>query len=362
MIGPAPGPAGGKAGHVSGRGRDRRDPGAASTELLRERLARLLARHRPGARIVDVGRSPGRYRSSWWLEDLRVTLEGDTVVEMVFKDLGRPTPGSSADRTKPRRVVDPGREPWVYRSVLEPLRSGAPSCWGSVSWPGHGRHWLFLERIAGVPLVEVGEPEAWEAAAAWLGRFHVTVGRGPASPGPLLRHDAWLHHWWYRRAVTWARETPGAGEDGDGRGALAATLRRIQRTHAAAVEEVADAPRTLIHGEFYPSNVLLEEGRIRPVDWEMAGIGPALIDLAALTSGSWTPEERAGMALAYRNAVLRAGAPVQPLDAFLRTLTACRLLLAVQWLGWGRSWEPPPEHRQDWLQEAVRCVEALEES
>jgi aminoglycoside phosphotransferase (APT) family kinase protein len=132
------------------------------------------------------------------------------------------------------------------------------------------------------------------------------------------------------------------------------------------VKEIAGRPGTLIHGEFYPSNVLVQERwgerHIRPVDWEMAGVGPPLLDLAALTSGEWDTRARTAMALAYRDAALQAGALMEPMDRFLRTLTACRLLLAVQWLGWGRGWEPPPHHRQNWLAEASRCAEELEEA
>jgi hypothetical protein len=46
-------------------------------------------------------------------------------------------------------------------------------------------------------------------------------------------------------------------------------------------------------------------------------------------------------------------------DAFRRGLTACRLLFAVQWLGWARGWDPPPDHQNDWLEEAERCAEEL---
>ena len=35
-----------------------------------------------------------------------------------------------------------------------------------------------------------------------------------------------------------------------------------------------------------------------------------------------------------------------------RPLMQCRLHIAIQWLGWARSWNPPAEHVQDWLQEA----------
>ena len=36
-----------------------------------------------------------------------------------------------------------------------------------------------------------------------------------------------------------------------------------------------------------------------------------------------------------------------------------RLHLAVQWLGWEPRWEPPAEHRHDWLGEALALAERL---
>ena len=58
----------------------------------------------------------------------------------------------------------------------------------------------------------------------------------------------------------------------------------------SSTERLLALPVGFIHGELYPSNVLVGErtGRICAVDWEMAGIGPLLLDLAALTSGAWT--------------------------------------------------------------------------
>jgi aminoglycoside phosphotransferase (APT) family kinase protein len=46
-----------------------------------------------------------------------------------------------------------------------------------------------------------------------------------------------------------------------------------------------EAPATIIHGEYYPHNVMYDRrrGAIRPVDWESAALGPAEIDLASLT-------------------------------------------------------------------------------
>jgi aminoglycoside phosphotransferase (APT) family kinase protein len=97
--------------------------------------------------------------------------------------------------------------------------------------------------------------------------------------------------------------------------------------------------------------------RVCPVDWEMAALGPGLIDLAALTAGGWTSDEREKLALAYHAALGSHETP--PLDAFLVVLDYCRLHLAVRWLGWSQDWTPPPEHAQDWLGEALGLAEKL---
>ena len=66
-----------------------------------------------------------------------------------------------------------------------------------------------------------------------------------------------------------------------------ARLRAIAAVHERAVEEALSEGATKIHGEFYQSNVLVDQRgtscSIHPVDWEMAGAGPPLLDLAALT-------------------------------------------------------------------------------
>ena len=99
-----------------------------------------------------------------------------------------------------------------------------------------------------------------------------------------------------------------------------------------------------VHGEFYASNILVSPGRVCPVDWEMAGIGPGVLDLAALAT-AWEGADRARIVAAYAD---ERGAPVDEED-----LDAARLVLAVQWLGWAEGWEPPREHATDWLAEAT---------
>ena len=97
---------------------------------------------------------------------------------------------------------------------------------------------------------------------------------------------------------------------------------------------------------------------MRPVDWEMAAVGPGLVDLAAL-AGGWDEAERARLLGAYREGLAEGGVELDPEPVQAADLDRCRLHLAIQWIGWSAEWRPPPEHRQDWLGEAEALIEGL---
>jgi aminoglycoside phosphotransferase (APT) family kinase protein len=336
----------------------------ASTDQLRAVLASTLRRNQSRARIVHIERAPGAYGSSWWLEDLTVHLDDGGRLTLVFKDLCREASGSGARTIKPAFVTNPTREAWVYRRLLHGIRTGAPKLWASVTDPTTGRNWLFLERVRGVPLAQVGDRRAWCCVARWLGRFHATAPIPRSAGCPLLRHDREYHRGWMARARSAAEEEARNGPTGrDGAREKLARLRAIAPAHERSLAEALAAGDTLIHGEFYPSNVMVDRRgttyAIHPVDWESAALGPPLLDLAALLSGHWRPEERDAMEKAYRDGAQVVGARCSRPDEFRRRLAACRLLLAVQWQGWARAWDPPADHRNDWLEEAERCAEEL---
>jgi aminoglycoside phosphotransferase (APT) family kinase protein len=117
----------------------------------------------------------------------------------------------------------------------------------------------------------------------------------------------------------------------------------------------------------YPSNVIVGGARadgtldpagvrICPVDWETAGAGPALLDLAAITTGAWSDDDRRRVVDAYVDEATASGAP--PDDVELG-LAACRVQLAVQWLGWFVEHDPPPWQARDWLDDALVNAELL---
>src|SRR5207248_5304019 len=103
----------------------------------------------------------------------------------------------------------------------------------------------------------------------------------------------------------------------------------------------------------YATNVRIHETaerqRICPIDWEQSGLGPGLIDLAALVAGGWSEEAKRALARAYHERRMRRAPSPQSADEFLVDLDYCRLPLAVQWLGWSADWSPPTDQEHDWL-------------
>ena len=266
------------------------------------------------------------------------------------KDLAPEALLGEARTAKPAFVHDPRREPAVYRELLRPLAIG-PHCAAS------GDDWIVIEQVPGVELWQIGEPGVWVRVATRVAHLHrrlaVAVLPGHAGRGarrrrgpthadrvPLLVHDRRLFAAWRERAA--AAGVPPA----------------VLAAHRRATERLVSIPPTVLHGELYPSNILVRMVGFRldvwPIDWELAGLGPAVLDVAALTAGGWAEPQREAMARAYFDATDR---PSGSWDAFREDLAAARLHLCVQWLGWAPGWIPPAEHAHDWLGEALELVE-----
>jgi hypothetical protein len=319
---------------------------------LREALEPLLRAAGAGS-PREIRRSPYEYRTSFPLERLDLSLDDGAGLSLLFKQLDWDALGEEARLAKPRFLHDPSREPAVYGSVLPAAPPGPPRCYGAEIDPRRGRHWLFIERVEGRELFQVGDRGLWEVAAAWLAGMHQCLGgeldRHRVS-GRLLEHDAAHYRRWAERARRFAHA---AGQPA----ARARSVDSLLERYEPAIEELLAMPKTVIHGEFYASNVLVAgdgaSPRVCPVDWELAAAAPGLADLAALVSGGWSEEDREAIVAAYRSA---AG----PGSAAQRQLDLARLQLAVQWLGWaGPGWTPPQGQRHDWLGEAEALTERL---
>jgi len=309
--------------------------------------------------LGPIERRPSPYRTSFPIEELRVELTGRGPVRLGFKQLDRERLDQEAQLAKPAFLHDPEREPAVYRSLLPQAPAGPPEFFGAVL--ERSRHWLFFEWVEGRELFQVGERGLWEEAARWLARFHAALAPQldrHRAEGRLIDHDAAFYRGWIERAERFTAER------GDG---SAATVAWLRERHEPVVDALLALPRTVLHGEFYASNVLVasasdsvptplgkkSDARVAPVDWELAAVGPGLSDLAALVSG-WPAADREALAGAY------ASEPATP-SFTARDLDFARLQVAIQWLGWAPpAWQPPDEKRHDWLAEATQLAEELE--
>jgi hypothetical protein len=313
---------------------------------LEEALAEVL---RGSPQVAELHRRPFAYETSFAIDELGVELDNGEKLDLLVKDIGAGL-SDHAVAAKPARALDPRREIAVYRSLLHGSGIPAPRFFGAAEDGGSGRAWLFLERVPGEVLADVGDPHAWQAAAAWTARLGAAAeDRAPDVDAVLLRRDrSWHAHW--IAAATAACESSDRTE----------LARRLTSAAGSLLDRLDDLPRAFVHGELYASNVIVEErssgAPVKPVDWEMAGTGPFALDLAALATG-WTGAERAAMCAAFRHA-LPAEAKMKLSAGDLREAVAlCELALALQWLGWSSDWLPPAEHRRDWAAEAARLLE-----
>jgi hypothetical protein len=271
--------------------------------------------------LIELGRTPYPYGTSHRIEKVEVSLADGSRVELIFKDLRRSQLHPGAFAAKPDFLHDPRREVEAYR-CLAGAGLGTPKCHDS------GTDWLLLEKVPGVELWQVGELETWIETARWLSRLHMRLEGLPAPQPSLMRYDADYFRLWPARVRGRSPE-----------------LDRVLGRYDRVVHLLCSLRTTFVHGEFYPSNVMVSGRRIAPVDWEMAGIGPGVLDLAALVTG-WSPLER--------DAIIAGYLPVPA-----EVLAAAQLHLAVQWLGWSSDWTPPPEHNHDWFAEALEAARRL---
>lgn len=301
--------------------------------LLVSHLETVLGRPVASA---TVRRSP--YTSSFPIDEIDIVTQDGEGCCLVRKDVDRRSCTPDARANKPKFLHDPHREAAVYELLLPQGPEGPPRLWGTICTEGRPR-WLFLDPVDGVELFQIGDLRRWCSAARWLAQFHGSSLLDPAVGVPLLVHDEGWYRQWATRALSVA--TPSRRR----------AVGELVGLGRIASLRLLGGPQTVLHGEFYASNVLVGDApgggvRVAPVDWEMAAVGSPASDLAALTSGNWSEPDRRAIEDAYfeERGDDGSGAIV---DQGL--LAAARVANALQWLGWTPQWRPPVQHRSDWL-------------
>lgn len=296
--------------------------------------------------LADLGlelrsSEPWPYATSHSLTSLVVARSDGSEERLLHKRLDASGVLPAAVGKRPEDVVEARREIDAYREVL-PRLSGPPACLaGNLE-----ELWLLLEHVDGPVLWQIGELGPWLDAARWLATAHRTLAAGTCTaPASFVRYDAAYYERWSDRALAFER-------DGERRRRLLVLAGSYRR----AVHDLLDLPPTVIHGECYPSNIVVASAaggaRVCLLDWEMAGIGPGSVDLAALLTG-WPHDQRQALVSAYAAVAGRDAAGVTA------EVDRAELHLCMRWLGWAARWRPPAEHAHDWLARGLELAEEL---
>ena len=259
------------------------------------------------------------FASTFPAEILRCTFADGRSAELLCKY----SAGKRSDSGGHRGGV--AYEAMVYRSLLDPLCLSTARYFGEHTEPGRGDHWLFVEYLGtAVRTDEAPDPEvALLAAARWAGEFHARATPvAEASVPRLSEYTAGYYAHWARRT----REF-GAARAGEFPWLAHVCLR---------FEEIAGsfaAPDAVIHGEYTPHNVLVDDGVIRPIDWESAARALGEIDVAGLLEG-WPDDIASACVAEYRRVRWPGGAPLNAGDR----LDFARVYWALRWLGHSPRW------------------------
>jgi hypothetical protein len=244
-------------------------------------LPRWLGLNSPGASGVPVSiiqRHPFDLATSYRFEHLTVRIGTGESLQVVVKDFG------SSRLPKDDPLARGEREVSVYRDLLAEAEVGTARLYGV----GRNPVRLVLEHVAGTDLKHHGLG-AWIDSASWLGCFQTRMAGRSAQVRRcqvLIRHD---RAFFFDRVRTAQRAVAEFGP------MAAHRLAVMLDGYPDLVEVMVDQPSTLVHGSFRPQNIIVSTAsdgtvRICPVDWELAGIGSPLYDLAFLADGFRGPK------------------------------------------------------------------------
>lgn len=279
---------------------------------------------RPGP-VTVLDRVASDYSSSFPSEVVTCRVnEADDV--RLFCKYSRRTPDPASHLAHGHRK-GVAYEAQVYCEVLEPLGLSTARLFG-VHRSASGETWLILQQLdRAAVLPKTPDAAAMVFAARWIGRFGALSGSGlDGSANGLQTYDEDYYRGWGRRMV----------ESGEPATRGAHWLGTLRDRFDESVRTLLAAPSTVIHGEYYPANILVQDGTIYPVDWETAAVAPGEIDLAFLTD-LWPTELVEQAEQAYRVARWPDGAP----SGFEDTLRAARFYLLLRWAGEQRAWSKP---------------------
>jgi hypothetical protein len=319
-------------------------------ETLEEGLARL--RGRP-VRIRALDRDASSRSSSFRTERLHVITDDDPApIRIYFKDLN---PAHQVTQSWVLRRADrppSSREIQMYQSVLFSERFGTPEFYGSRWEPEHGRCWLFIEDVGPHWLQAKFNFAASMDACRWAAGFHASTRDLPASQTAFLPVYDDGH---YRRTAERVGQMLPRLDTAE-----CELVRRGLAYFTERIGYLSMLPRSVIHGQFFPANVMFRPSsathRVAVVDWETAALGPGVFDLASISSGT-TPERRLALWRAYADQYQADSGQAVEWEPFRQECFAGAVFHALEWLVWWSQHPEPSKRFAKFLRELDALLE-----
>lgn len=281
-----------------------------------------------GTKIEAVQELPAPKSTSYALRHLRLDLANGRTLDVFHKNYDISPHAADVALARGRR------ERYVYEHILSARELGTPQLYGAVWDDQGGRHWLLLEFVQGQKLRRT-RIEDRTAAAAWLGQLHGSVAGQEAElaqSGFLLSYDD-AH---FRDTAERALQAVGSRF-----GPLQRRLEDALAGYEAMIEKFCADKPTLVHGSYRHKNILVETSsttmRICPADWEWAGLGPRLHDLAFIADGYdryWLEK----MCESYLGAATACGVATIRTNEMLEKIDGLRLHKALRSLARSAEW------------------------
>ncbi len=208
----------------------------------------------------------------------------------------------------------------VYSKVLSPLHTSTPAFYGVYREKRSSQTWLLIEYLKGASRDVSKTNDAVIHAAQWIGRFQALNEKRISNDrlSFLREYDANYYVGWARRTNRLFGSRPTERP----------WLPRLCARFEELVPYLLNARKTVIHGEYYPTNIIYQDGKSRPADWQSAAIAVGQIDLAALTQ-NWPKRMVERLAREY----VRARWPMGEPDNFSRLFGIARVYMTLRWLG-----------------------------
>jgi thiamine kinase-like enzyme len=208
----------------------------------------------------------------------------------------------------------------VYDQVLRHIPLSKPKYYGTCYLKESNETLLVIQFLENsCRLNKSSDPELYVTmAAGWIASFHNFWAM--QQPSFIKPYDNGYYSYWVDQVRKLLSNTSGSFN----------LLVHLCDYFTDNLNILTQGQLTLIHGEYYPANILIKNDSIYPIDWESVAIATPEIDLASLIEG-WSDSTVEKFINAYTTARWPDGN--FPRKEFADRLLMARIYFHLRWIG-----------------------------